>query len=68
MLHYDHVIFDSNSEVPAEDIRTQKSGDSEFIYFSSILSMLSLFSNFEIKFIRQQVNMITQTVVRVAIC
>jgi hypothetical protein len=29
---------------------------------------LSLFSNFEIKFIRQQVNMITQTVVRVAIC
>ncbi|GAU24203.1 hypothetical protein TSUD_23400 [Trifolium subterraneum] len=64
---FERVQFESDSQVLVEAIRTKKRDNSEFLSIINdiILVMLSC-PNFEVKFIRRQVNSVAHTLVRVA--
>jgi len=64
---WDRVVFESDSATLVQALTSQGHGDSKFyaiIY--SIIYHLSLHSNFEVKFVRRQANMVAHTLARVA--
>jgi len=65
---WDQVVFESDSATIVQAPSSPGHGDSEFyaiIY--SIIYQLSLHSNFEVKFVRRQANMVAHTLAR-AVC
>jgi len=64
---WDRVVFEFDSSTLVHALSSQGHGDSEFyVIVSSIIYQLALHSNFEVKFIRRQVNMVAHTLARAA--
>jgi len=62
---WDKVVFETDSRTLVDRISDWSSGISEFnAIVSSIKSMLALFFNFEVKFVRRQANMTAHTIAR----
>ncbi|GAU28978.1 hypothetical protein TSUD_391760 [Trifolium subterraneum] len=58
----DRVQFESDSKVLIEAIHMQRRGNSEFLSIvHGILSLMSSFINFEVKFVRRQANLVAHT-------
>ena len=56
---WDRVVFESDSSTLVQALLSPGHGDSEFYaIISSISYQLSLHSNFKVKFVRRQVNMV----------
>jgi len=65
---WDRVVFESDSATLVQALSSPEHGDSEFYAIvSSIIYQLSLHSNFEVKFVRRQANMVAHTLAR-AVC
>ncbi|GAU22732.1 hypothetical protein TSUD_138570 [Trifolium subterraneum] len=65
---WDYVIFESDSQSLVNAITSNKVGISEFCSLvSSIRNSLSSLSNFEVKFVRRQANMVAHSLARAAI-
>jgi ribonuclease HI len=65
---WDRVVFESDSSTLVQALSSPGRGDSEFYAIvSSIIYLLSLHSNFEVKFVRRQANMVAHTLAR-AVC
>ncbi|GAU32650.1 hypothetical protein TSUD_218990 [Trifolium subterraneum] len=63
----DRVQFESDSKVLIEAIQMKRRGNSEFLSIvHDILSFMSSFLNFEVKFVRRQVNSVAHTLARAA--
>ncbi|GAU33842.1 hypothetical protein TSUD_393500 [Trifolium subterraneum] len=63
----DRVQFESDSKVLIEAIHMKRRGNSEFLsIFHDILSIMSSFPNFEVKFVRRQANSVAHTLARAA--
>ncbi|GAU50368.1 hypothetical protein TSUD_284660 [Trifolium subterraneum] len=63
----DRVQFESDSKVLIEAIHMKRTGNSEFLSIvHDILSLMSSFINFEVKFVRRQANLIAHTLARAA--
>ncbi|GAU51905.1 hypothetical protein TSUD_416900 [Trifolium subterraneum] len=63
----DRVQFESDSKVLIEAIHMKRRGNSEFLSIvHDILSLMSSFTNFEVKFVRMQANLIAHTLARAA--
>ncbi|GAU16577.1 hypothetical protein TSUD_168090 [Trifolium subterraneum] len=61
------VQFESDSKVLIEVIHMQRRGNSEFLSIvHDILSLMSSFINFEVKFVRRQTNLVAHTLARAA--
>ena len=64
---WDQVVFESNSATLVQALSSPGHGDSEFYAIvSSIIYQLSLHSNFEVKFVRRQANMVAHSLARAA--
>jgi len=64
---WDRVVFKSNSSTLVQAISSLGHGDSEFyVIVSSTIYQLSLHSNFEMKLVRRQANMVAHTLTRAA--
>ena len=64
---WDRVVFEFDSSTLVQVLSSQGHGDSEFhAIVSSIIYQLTLHSNFEVKFIRRQANMVAHTLARAA--
>jgi len=64
---WNQVVFESISSTLVQAISSTGHGDSEFyaiVY--NIIYQLSLHSNFEVKFVRRQANMVAHTLARSA--
>ncbi|XP_058758811.1 uncharacterized protein LOC131632064 [Vicia villosa] len=62
-----NVIFESDSQVVIHAINSTVSGKSEFnIIITTIRRLLSLVTNFEVKFIKRQANMVVDSLVKAA--
>jgi hypothetical protein len=62
---WDRVVFESDSASLVQTLSSPVHGDSEFCAIvSSIIYQLSLHSNFEVKFVRRQANMVAHTLAR----
>jgi hypothetical protein len=62
---WDRVVFESDSSTLVQALSSPCQGDSEFyVIVSSIIYQLSLHSNFEVKFVRRQANMVAHSLVR----
>jgi hypothetical protein len=65
---WDRVIFESDSHTLVHSVVTNNQRNSEFsAIVASIKDNLSLLSNFEVKFVRRQGNIVAHSLVRVAI-
>ncbi|GAU51416.1 hypothetical protein TSUD_88710 [Trifolium subterraneum] len=63
----DRVQFESDSKVLIEAIHMKRRGNSEFLSIvHDILSLMSSFINFEVKFVRRQANLVAHTLDRAA--
>ncbi|GAU20010.1 hypothetical protein TSUD_273450 [Trifolium subterraneum] len=63
----DRVQFESDSKVLVEAIHMKRRGNSEFLSIvHDIISFMSSFLNFEVKFIRRQANSVAHTLARAA--
>ncbi|GAU45117.1 hypothetical protein TSUD_183250 [Trifolium subterraneum] len=63
----DRVQFESDSKVLIEVIHMKRRGNSEFLsIIHDILSLMSSFINFEVKFVRRQANLVAHTLARAA--
>ncbi|GAU46827.1 hypothetical protein TSUD_100450 [Trifolium subterraneum] len=63
----DRVQFESDSKVLIEVIHMKRRGNSEFLSIvQDILSLMSSFLNFEVKFVRRQANSVAHTLARAA--
>ncbi|GAU28887.1 hypothetical protein TSUD_293390 [Trifolium subterraneum] len=61
------VQFESDSKVLIEAIHMKRRGNSEFLSIvHDILSLMSSFINFEVKFVRRQANLVAHTLARAA--
>ncbi|GAU24451.1 hypothetical protein TSUD_364350 [Trifolium subterraneum] len=61
------VQFESDSKVLIEAIHMKHRGNSEFLSIvHDILSLMSSFINFEVKFVRRQANLVAHTLARAA--
>jgi ribonuclease HI len=64
---WDKVVFETDSHTLVDRISDRSSGISEFnVIVSSIKPMLTLLSNFEVKFVRRQANMAAHSIARAA--
>ena len=62
---WDRVVFEYDSATLVQALSSTGHGDSEFyVIVSSIIYQLSLHSNFKIKFVRRQANMVVHTIAR----
>jgi ribonuclease HI len=62
---FTHVIFESDSQIFIDAISSGQQGHSTFsLLISNIRSLLSLVSNFEVKFVKRQTNMVAHTLAR----
>ncbi|XP_045802481.1 uncharacterized protein LOC123896083 [Trifolium pratense] len=65
---WDKIIFESDSQILVESIHANQAGVSEFSYITNrIRASLSCINNFEVKFVRRQVNMVAHSLARAAI-
>jgi len=65
---WDWVVFETDSSTLVQALSSPGHGDLEFYAIvSSIIYQLSLHSNFEVKFVRRQANMVAHTLAR-AVC
>ncbi|GAU29262.1 hypothetical protein TSUD_392120 [Trifolium subterraneum] len=63
----DRVQLESDSKVLIEAIHMKRRGNSEFLSIvHDILSLMSSFINFEVKFVRRQANLVAHTLARAA--
>ncbi|GAU30401.1 hypothetical protein TSUD_364470 [Trifolium subterraneum] len=63
----DRVQFESDSKVLIEVIHMKRRGNSEFLsIIHDILSLMSSFINFEVKFVRRQANLVAHTLAKAA--
>ncbi|GAU17717.1 hypothetical protein TSUD_07790 [Trifolium subterraneum] len=63
----DRVQFESDSKVLIEVIHIKRRGNSKFLSIvHDILSLMSSFINFEVKFVRRQANLVAHTLARAA--
>ncbi|GAU41378.1 hypothetical protein TSUD_398150 [Trifolium subterraneum] len=63
----DRVQFESDSKVLIDPIHMKRRGNSEFLSIvHDILSLMSSFINFEVKFVRRQANLVSHTLARAA--
>ncbi|GAU15664.1 hypothetical protein TSUD_109220 [Trifolium subterraneum] len=63
----DRVQFESDSKVLIDVIHMKRRGNSEFLSIvHDILSLMSSFINFEVKFVRRQANLVAHTLARAA--
>jgi len=63
---WDQVVFESDLATLVQALSSLGHGDSEFCAIvSCIIYQLSLHSNFEVKFVRRQANMVAHTLARV---
>ncbi|GAU34530.1 hypothetical protein TSUD_394040 [Trifolium subterraneum] len=63
----DRVQFESDSKVLIEAIHMKRRGNSGFLSIvHDILSLMSSFINFEVKFVRRQANLVAHTLARAA--
>ncbi|GAU33973.1 hypothetical protein TSUD_61040 [Trifolium subterraneum] len=61
----DRVQFESDSKVLIEAIHMKRRGNSEFLSIvHDILSLMSSFINFKVKFVRRQANLVAHTLAR----
>jgi ribonuclease HI len=64
---FTQVIFESDSKVVVDAIHSRNVGVSEFCsIISSIQSLLLLYPNFEVKFVKRQANSVAHTLARAA--
>ncbi|KAK2360575.1 hypothetical protein QL285_085828 [Trifolium repens] len=64
---FDRVQFESDSQVLVEAIRTKRQGNSEFLSIVNEIILIMLpCANFEVKFVRRQVNSVAHTLARAA--
>ncbi|GAU43015.1 hypothetical protein TSUD_28340 [Trifolium subterraneum] len=64
---FDRVQFESDSKVLVEAIHMKRRGNSEFLSIvHDIISFMSSFLNFEVKFVRRQANSVAHTLARAA--
>jgi hypothetical protein len=64
---WDRVVFESDSATLVQALSSSGHGDSEFYAIvSSIIYQLSLHSNFMVKFVRRQANMVAHTLAMTA--
>jgi len=64
---WNRVVFESNSSTLVQALSSPDHGDSEFYpIVSSIIYQLSLHSNFEVKYVRRQANIVAHILARVA--
>jgi len=62
---WEGVVFESDSSTLVQALSSLGHGDSEFyVIVSSIIYQLYLHSNFEVRFVRRQANMVAHTLVR----
>jgi len=62
---WNRVVFESNSSTLVQAPSSPSHGDSEFYAIVSIIIyQLSLYSNFEVKFVRRQANIVAHTLTR----
>jgi len=67
-LGFQYVIFETNSKILSDAILQKKEDISEFgSIVTEINRLLSLNSNFVVKFIRRQTNMVAHSLARAAI-
>ena len=65
VYRWDRVVFEFDSATLVQALSSPGHGDSEFYAIvSSIIYQLSLHSNFEVKFVRRQANMVAHTLTR----
>ncbi|GAU34839.1 hypothetical protein TSUD_259190 [Trifolium subterraneum] len=65
---YSNVIFETDSQIVANSISSNRSGVSEFSsVVSTIRRMLSIRNDFKVKSIRRQANMVAHTLARAAV-
>jgi len=59
---WDRVVFESDSTTPVQALSSSGHGDSElYVVVYSIIYQLSLHSNFRVKFVMRQKNMVART-------
>jgi len=64
---WDRVVFESDSSTLVQVLSSPGHGDSEFYAIvSSIIYHISVHSNFEVKFVKSQTNMVAHTLARAA--
>ena len=64
---WNQIVFESDSSTLVQALSSLGHGDSEFYAIvSSIIYQLSLHSNFKVKFVRRQVNMVAHALARAA--
>ncbi|XP_058733181.1 uncharacterized protein LOC131604778 [Vicia villosa] len=66
-LHLENVIFESDARHVVQAIHSNHKGDSEFsLIIMYIRNLLHISSNFEVKFVKRQVNSVAHSLVKVA--
>ncbi|CAL5188266.1 unnamed protein product [Lathyrus oleraceus] len=64
-LHMKNVIFESDSQRAVHDIHSNHNGGSEFNFIiNSIKALLSVYPNFEVKFIKRQAKMVAHSLAK----
>jgi hypothetical protein len=56
---FKRVQFESDSQVLVKAIRTKRQDNSEFLSIIKDIILIMLCANFEVKFVRRQVNLVT---------
>ncbi|XP_058783590.1 uncharacterized protein LOC131658296 [Vicia villosa] len=65
--HLDYVLFESDSQLVVQSLRSNAHGTSEFnLIISSIKLLLLDFPHFEVKFVKRQANLVAHTLVKAA--
>jgi len=65
MNRWDQVVFESDTITQVQALSSPGHGDSKFYAIvSNIIYQLSLHSNFDVKFVRRQTNMVAHTLAR----
>ena len=66
-LYFERVQFESDSQMLVEAIRTKRQDNSEFLSIVNEIILIMLpCANFEVKFVRRQVNSVAHTLARAA--
>jgi ribonuclease HI len=63
---FERVQFENDSQVLVEAIHTKRQCNSEFFSIVNYIILIMLCANFEVKFVRRQVNSVAQTLTRAA--
>ncbi|XP_058733989.1 uncharacterized protein LOC131605677 [Vicia villosa] len=65
--HLGHVLFESDSQLVVQSLRSNAHGTSEFNFIISSIKLLLLdFPHFEVKFVKRQANLVAHTLAKAA--